>query len=397
MTGIRRLRPSSLMPAGTWVMSDSELFTLGDVLLLADSHFPIDLGQYEPEDVLLDLEFKIRREDDQLLIKQIRPFLKSGPTLPGQSAILRLHSPQALSICGGWREGYQLSQELAEQTMLTLPAGDVEIPLTSEKLVVTTSVVPRGPERLKSLYHALRVLQTHPLFGELIFGASLENVPATGKGSVIIDPIGDEGELRVTLAREYAYDGTDRARICGKGECLIEIALSLSNVHTGEFDLRRLDEASLTSQLVMTGQLRDAASGETLSRLRLAPCELSLLPLVHFDIQLAEERHLVLHQRREREDGVSGLAQLVAAAITMPEGSLTISDYGLLTYAADRHHWNEKFWIRFDSPLGDIHGIGFYQQYTGTGEPQYSAELLSQSLNTLRELEVESVTRTVDD
>ena len=200
-----------------------------------------------------------------------------------------------------------------------------------------------------------------------------------------IEPLGDGGMVRVMLEREYALDNR-----------LIQITLALSNIQTGEFDLRRLDESALTSQLVMTGQLRDATSGELLSRLRLVPCGLSTLPLVRFDIQLEGNRQVVLLQRRERDDGVSGLATLLSAHVTLPEGSVTVSDYGHLVYAAERHHWNEKFWVRFEQPLGDVYGLGIYQHYTGSGEPQYTAELLDASLNTLRALVVESVTRTTE-
>ena len=360
VTGIRRLRPSSLMPTGTWVMSDNELLTLGNVLLLADNEFPIDVGPYQREDILLDLEFKIRREDNGLIIKQIRPFLKNGQNLPGQSALLRIHTPQTLTMCGGWREGFDLRRELDEQTVLTLPAGDVEI-----------------------AFDALQT--TPPLFGDLNFGPSLAATTATGEGTMYIEPLGDGGMVRVMLEREYALDNR-----------LIQITLALSNIQTGEFDLRRLDESALTSQLVMTGQLRDATSGELLSRLRLVPCGLSTLPLVRFDIQLEGNRQVVLLQRRERDDGLSGLATLLSAHVTLPEGSVTVSDYGHLVYAADRHHWNEKFWVRFEQPLGDVHGLGIYQHYTGSGEPQYTAELLDASLNTLRALVVESVTRTTE-
>ncbi|MGB0386397.1 MAG: PEP/pyruvate-binding domain-containing protein [Ardenticatenaceae bacterium] len=357
ITGIRRLRPSSLLPSGTWVMSEAELFSLGNVLLLADQQFPLRLGAYAREDVLLDLEFKIQRGDNALLIKQIRPFLKNGPHLPGQSAFLRLHVPQALAMCGGWREGLDLRREREEKTRLTLPASDIQLPLEAT--------------------HA-----RHALFGDLAFGPNLEGTSPTGEGTVQIEPIGDGSTLRVPLAQQYTL-----------GERAIEVTLALSNIRAGEFDLRRLDTSTLTSQLLMTGQIRDVASAEILSRLRLVPCDLTSLPLVRFDIQLEGDRHLILHQRREREDGVSGLAALVSAEIAMPEGTQTINSYRNLTYAADRHHWNEKFEVRFEPPLGDAHAIAIHQHYTGSGDPQYTAELLDQSLNTLRPLTVESVKR----
>ena len=77
----------------------------------------------------------------------------------------------------------------------------------------------------------------------------------------------------------------------------------------------------------------------------------------------------------------------VTTEVKLEAGSRTISDYSQLVYVADRHHWNERFWVLLDEPLGDAHGVGFYQQFTGSGEPVYRAVLLDEVLETLQELE----------
>ncbi len=78
---IERVSQSSLLADGE-VMDDAALGVLGALIADVAQAYPIELGEYEAEDVLLDLEFKIAA-GGQLMIKQIRPFLRSSvdPTL----------------------------------------------------------------------------------------------------------------------------------------------------------------------------------------------------------------------------------------------------------------------------------------------------------------------------
>ncbi|MEZ4452534.1 MAG: PEP/pyruvate-binding domain-containing protein [Nannocystaceae bacterium] len=76
VVAIDRVSPSSLSPE-TPVMSDAELTTLGTVLAEIAESYPVELGEHDPADVLLDLEFKIDAAGE-LKIKQIRPFLRSA-------------------------------------------------------------------------------------------------------------------------------------------------------------------------------------------------------------------------------------------------------------------------------------------------------------------------------
>jgi len=356
VTEITRLRASTLV-TDSWVLSDDELRELGSVMTMAEEQFPINAGSYAPEDILLDLEFKIQREDDGLIIKQIRPFLRQSQQTTGRASLLRIHVPESLTLCGGWRESAGLRRERDEQARLTLSTGDAVIPLDG----ATAS-------------HDLLTL-----FGELEFGPSLEMLLGQSAGTVNVQYSDDGETVTVTLERLYSV---------GNGEMAIQ--LSLPNIRTDEFNLRWLDAENLTQRLRVTGELR-AADGSVESRLNLTPCDYATLPLITYDVTLADGQRMVIQQRRERDDGVSGLAALTNAEVTLEAGSRTISDYGQLIYAADRHHWNEQFWLLFDEPLGDAHGIGLYQQYSGSGEPIYSAVLLNIELETLREVEVVSV------
>jgi len=186
-----------------------------------------------------------------------------------------------------------------------------------------------------------------------------------------------------TLTRSYT-DG-DRA---------VEIALAFSSLRIGEFALRRLDQSNLASAAKVTGVVRDTATDQLLARVQFVPCALDQLPLIEFDVALENGQRLKLQQRRERDDGVTGLAALISAEVTLVDatGALltqTVDDYSRLVYAAERHHWNEEFWVLLDPPIGDAHAIRLSRAYTG-GESVYSAELAGASLDLLRAVGIDA-------
>ena len=75
VTAIDRVRGSSEVPAATWVIDDSRLQELGHALWQITQVFPLDDPAPPDSTILLDTEWKIRA-DGQLIVKQVRPFLK---------------------------------------------------------------------------------------------------------------------------------------------------------------------------------------------------------------------------------------------------------------------------------------------------------------------------------
>lgn len=78
---IVRSRASSMMAPGTWVLSDDQLRRLGATMRLVEVNLPLDTEGYRREDVLLDVEFKFTQADE-LIFKQVRPFLRDGAVAP---------------------------------------------------------------------------------------------------------------------------------------------------------------------------------------------------------------------------------------------------------------------------------------------------------------------------
>lgn len=75
VTTIDRVRGSSELPEGEYVLGDAQLRELGAHMAAIEAAFPIDDAPPEGATVLLDTEWKVRA-DQTLMIKQVRPFLR---------------------------------------------------------------------------------------------------------------------------------------------------------------------------------------------------------------------------------------------------------------------------------------------------------------------------------
>lgn len=72
--GIERVKGSTELPDGVWVLSESRLELLGAALATIEEVYPVDGDPPVGGRILLDTEWKLRG-DGQLVIKQVRPFL----------------------------------------------------------------------------------------------------------------------------------------------------------------------------------------------------------------------------------------------------------------------------------------------------------------------------------
>ncbi|MEM7134873.1 MAG: hypothetical protein AAF702_51925 [Chloroflexota bacterium] len=71
--------------------------------------------------------------------------------------------------------------------------------------------------------------------------------------------------------------------------------------------------------------------------------------------------------------------------------------------AAERHHWNEKFWVLFDNEQDSLEqgsiqaddraGIMVLRSFAGSEEPVYRVALLDEGQNIIEELSITSVER----
>jgi len=139
--------------------------------------------------------------------------------------MLRVHVPETVSLCGGWRESVGLRREFDEQTRLILQAGDAVVPLDG----------------------AAASYDLVTLFNGLEFGPSLQRLLGQSAGTINVQYSGDGQTATVALERLYSVDD---------GE--VAIQLNLPNIHANEFNLRWLDAENLTQRLQVIGELRAA-------------------------------------------------------------------------------------------------------------------------------------------
>ncbi len=80
VTKILRVDTSSELGSGVWVLDDAQITELSELLSDIEEVYPIDEACPEGSSILLDTEWKVD-EEGQLLIKQVRPFLRDDAAL----------------------------------------------------------------------------------------------------------------------------------------------------------------------------------------------------------------------------------------------------------------------------------------------------------------------------
>ncbi len=359
VTGIRRLQASSRVPPGTQVVSDAELRRLGELLLLARDRLPIDTGGHDRARIQLDVEWKIRRGDNALLLKQIRPFL---PAPPPPIPTLHVVVPDALALCTMWRPSSTPLDELAAKRVVTLTAGTTRVPMT------TTAA-------------------SHALFAALADGRDGTPGAADGPGEVVLstDPF-RPGLYHARFTRRFRL-GPDR----------FEARLSLSDIRASAPGAVRLDSDSLTAgnAIVTLAQLDTGA--EVPPEQILGPCGLPVLPRQRYDLRLADGTRVTLLLRKGRGFFSYRWATLVGATVDGPVGHAEVTDLRRLVYSAMRHNWSERLVVLFDPPLGpadEVRGLEIAQDGTNPGDGTYTAVYLDAELRPLRNLAVTSFVHT---
>ncbi len=354
VTEVRRVRPSSLLPEGEWVLSEDEARTIGELAAAASSvlapRFATGLG-----DILLDFEFKVEEEAGgrRIVFKQARPFLREAGTAEPPLALV---VPESAEACGVFSEFRTLAEEYSLLARMTLVPGRLDLPAGAANLDAD-------------------------LIAALLVGPAKE--PATPLGPGTFRPQFETAGSR----RIYLYTYTQSFRV---GTAPLDLELRLPPFWT---DSEGSDETELIfdeSFLSLSLDMR-ATFGE--ERLIFASCTYAALPLYETTVTAVSGERIVLRGRHLPPLAGSGPENLVSATVELAGSTRTQSDYWRLVFAADHHNWDRRYWVLLDPPIGDTHVVELREATRFTREPPV-LRLLVADFRLLRDLAVASWERT---
>ena len=334
VVNIVRVRSSTLVADGEVVLSDKQLEELGALMWHVDEGYPIDTGDHERDDVLLDMEFKLEK-DGSLAVKQIRPFLIPGER--PESLNFELVVPTGAETCGTMN--------------LESPSGNPKTEYDSKSSVrfrAGTYILPSD-----------RCVFIGDLFEEVVVGPAQEVATPEGPG---LFGVSELPGLQTGNTR-YAFKYEQRFSLSGGRTFeirLFNLDFTVRQDGTSVENTLVLDEKFITFNLEMRGFHEDTPLTVTYSS-----CGYSQLPLRDVAFELEDGTSVKLSQRFLPPKSVAktGPAALEAANLVLGGDRRRVTDYWKLVYSSGRHNTGVTYWVVLDPPAmlpgvqGDVHVV----------------------------------------
>jgi hypothetical protein len=317
VVSIVRAVESSLVPPGTRILSDQDLNELGELLWHIDRNFPVDLGNYAREEILLDLEFK-KLATGELAVKQVRPLLvtSSEPT-----PTFELEIPPGTLACGVFELSREPREELELKSMLRFAAGT--IPLPSQ-----TATFPAE------------------LFEEVVLGPNRQVAMPAAPGEFSMD-------RRAVGNGVTNYSFEYRQEFVLPGGDTLDVWVSKLDFRAREadpIDFRQvIDEAFLTDGIFLQATL---VRGGEIEDISYASCAYTSLPLWEVRAVLDDGSALTLEERfRPEPENDFGPAALTRAKVTIGGVDRQVTSYWDLVYSARHHNESVRYWVVLAPPM----------------------------------------------
>ncbi len=319
VVGIERVRGSTLLPPGVRVLPDARLEELGALLAFLDAAYPIDAPGLRREQILLDVEFKVDRED-RLAIKQVRPFVVPLDDEP--APVFRLEIEPGTAACGAFVIGRGPRRELELKSVVRFVPGMHDLPVAAGRFEST-------------------------LVEELRVGPERELAVAVGEGRFTVRSfVGDDGATTHRFTHEQEFVRGDGSPLVFRIGLLDFVARGAGPIEAS----RSLGRGLADGDLTMAGVLPEAP-GEAI---RYRPCDHDALPLWRVTARLEDGTRIDLDERFEpAPDRDFGEAALVRADIVLDGRRVVVDDPWRLVYSAARHNRETRSWVvlRTDVPV----------------------------------------------
>jgi hypothetical protein len=361
---ILRQRRSNLAPENQYVLSDEQLRLMGAVMASVESRYPFDLGSHKREQVLLDFEFKIDRQN-QLRFKQVRPFLIAATAEPAPEYQIRV--PEGLTLCGGFAENKDLLAVLRQKIVVGLRAGDHVLSAagsSAANIFEWTQFTDGGP-RLEPL-------------GPGVWSAVFEDRSASSQG------------------KGYAFSAKQQFN---NGNVLVDVSIEHMYLRLDGPEVTELDPLALTLAInpyLLYSEAR-FCDAPLFCHAPFNPCDMRHLPEYTVDVELEDGSTAHFEERFQILEEGTGPAELKRAVVDLRGEERVIDDYFHLAYTAGHHNDQPPptFWAVFEPPI-ELDGVGSVgvlevaQNYEAEGP---TARLLDANFNELTPMGVVGFTR----
>ncbi len=336
VVSIIRSVASSLLPRGAHVLSDAELEELGALLWTVDRDLPIDTSPYPRSEVLLDFEFKIERNGD-LAVKQVRPFLLTGPEPDESTFTLEISADS--SACGMFVFGREARQEYELKSVLRFVPETVELPAALESFSARlVESIELGPERRVAVAD-----------GPGTVTVRTSNRPENGVVAYTFDyrqelllPDGTPFELELLDLTFETRDGIPVQPV------------------------RVVDAELLTHGVSLRGSYSVGEEVVDVVDIVYSSCSHETLPLWEVRAELEDGTTISLDERLRPDDALDSVpASIVGARVHVDGVRWSVRDYWKLVYSAARHNTHEVYWVILDPPA----------TAPGIAEPVHAVEL----------------------
>ncbi len=306
---IDRCNVSSLVSPPAVVISDELYQTMGLVLDDLRQRFPMDFPEYDPEEIVLDLEFKIR-PDNRLMFKQVRPFLRTAMVENNVNEV-RIDIEENLVLCGRFRDGRDLQKEYELRTQVELFEESFVLPTDGEL-----------PER--------------PLIRSVRFGPEKTELIASSDPQWTCESFESNNTSYFRYKFQQAFSGGDKS-------FLISWEAQTSAI-TGHPPIPiDIDEEKISE--FDNGWSMEVNHNEENDLISLMSCSFESLPRFKRKATLPSGDRIELNVCFRQALMGSGPAGLLGATYVAQDRQILVEDYFRLAYGADHHNWKERFLV----------------------------------------------------
>jgi hypothetical protein len=350
---IIRARPSSLAKPGELVLTDDRLKEMGGIMADVEKRYPVGPGPHDPSEVLLDMEFKVTKEN-QLIWKDVRQFLIANTS--SSVAEFTLKVADGLTGCTSFKEGRAMLDVLKLKARVGfhsgphLLRGDGTSPADFIDWIQFEEDGPQIPPVASGLW-----------------AATLTNEPEAGYRFSTFQEFQNKGQrVRVYVGNVFLPNSGPKEVTIGPED----LSWAINSHGPLRVEVQYPDDLPPPDGPDRTAWI--------------LPCDLEALSHYQVDAQFTSGDRARIQERFTDVCDGTGPAEVAQADFLLAGQPYTVADYWRLVYSAGHHNDTPfpRYWALLESPVdvpgvGPVKGVEVFQGFKGIdNDSKPSAALL---------------------